>query len=95
VETGSVFQSFRKGGSVKPDRLSEGSVADIVKRYAKAAGLDPEAISGHSLRAGFVTSALEAGADLLAHRYLVSRQVAGLSGYECRAGAFALAAGPR
>ena len=65
VETGSVFQSFRKGGSVKPDRLSEGSVADIVKRYAKAAGLDPETMSGHSLRAGFVTSALEAGADLL------------------------------
>ncbi len=61
METGSVFQSFRKGGSVKPDRLSEGSVADIVKRYAKAAGLDPEAISGHSLRAGFGLKAARDG----------------------------------
>ena len=48
VETGPVFRSIRKGGSVNPDRLSEGSVADIVKHYAKAAGLDPETFSGHS-----------------------------------------------
>ena len=65
METGPVFRSIRKGGSVNLDRLSEGSVADIVKHYAKAAGLDPETFSGDSLRAGFVTSALEAGADLL------------------------------
>ncbi|MFL6350433.1 MAG: tyrosine-type recombinase/integrase [Bryobacteraceae bacterium] len=32
-----------------------------MKKYAKAAGLQPEAFSGHSLRAGFVTSAARAG----------------------------------
>ena len=32
-------------------------VARIVKRYAEAVGLDPSEYSGHSLRAGFVTSA--------------------------------------
>jgi integrase len=36
-------------------------VALIVKRRAEAAGLDPREFSGHSLRAGFVTSAAEAG----------------------------------
>jgi hypothetical protein len=30
-----------------------------MKRYAEAAGLDFEKLSGHSLRAGFVTSAAE------------------------------------
>jgi integrase len=33
----------------------------LVKKYAKAAGLSAEAFSGHSLRAGFVTSAARAG----------------------------------
>ena len=89
METGPVFRSIRKGGSVKPDRLSEGSVADIVKRYAKAAGLDPEAISGHSLRAGFVTSALEAGADLLKVMDVTRhREVKTLKAYDRRAKAF-------
>ena len=32
------------------------------KRYAKAAGLDPAGFGGHSLRAGFITSAAERGA---------------------------------
>lgn len=33
----------------------------MVKRYAKAVGLDSKIFSGHSLRAGFVTSAARAG----------------------------------
>jgi len=36
-----------------------------VKRCAKHAGLDPIELSGHSLRAGFVTSAAESGASIL------------------------------
>jgi site-specific recombinase XerD len=89
VETGPVFRSIRKGESVNPDRLSEGSVADIVKRYAKAAGLDPETFSGHSLRARFVTSALEAGADLLKVMDITRhREVKTLKAYDRRAKAF-------
>jgi hypothetical protein len=34
-----------------------------VKHYAVRAGLDPAAYSGHSLRAGFLTSAAEPGAS--------------------------------
>jgi site-specific recombinase XerD len=45
--------------------LSGHSVATIVKRHATLAGLDPTAFAGHSLRAGFLTSAAEAGAGVL------------------------------
>ena len=89
IEAGPVFRSIRKGGSVNPDRLCEGSVAEIVKRHAKAAGLDPETFSGHSLRAGFVTSALEAGADLLKVMDVTRhREVKTLKAYDRRAKAF-------
>lgn len=39
-------------------------MAAVVKRYALAAGLDQQEFSGHSLRAGFVTSAAETGATI-------------------------------
>ncbi|WP_287256157.1 hypothetical protein [Mesorhizobium sp.] len=41
------------------DALIAQSVALIVKRYADAAGLDVSKLSGHSLRAGFITSAAD------------------------------------
>ncbi len=43
------------GGSVNH------AVALVVKKHAEAAGLDPALFSGHSLRAGFVTSAARDG----------------------------------
>jgi site-specific recombinase XerD len=55
---------MRKGNRVTDDRLTDRSVADIVKRLAQAAGLNPELYSGHSLRAGLATSAALAGAGL-------------------------------
>ena len=48
-------------GHVLPDQLSGDGIALIVKQRAKAIGLDPTRYSGHSLRAGFVTSAASAG----------------------------------
>ncbi len=45
------------------DRLSAHGVAYIIKSRAKLAGLDPTKFSGHSLRAGFATSAAQAGAE--------------------------------
>lgn len=44
-------------------RLSDKAVARIVKDRAVALGLDPDAFAGHSLRAGFVTSAAHGGAS--------------------------------
>jgi integrase len=61
ITDGPVFRSILKGGLVGQRRLSPDAVARIVKYRAKAAGLDPTRYAGHSLRAGFVTSAAAAG----------------------------------
>jgi hypothetical protein len=45
--------------------LSDRSAATIVKDRAAAIGLSPETFAGHSLRAGYVTSAVEANAPLM------------------------------
>ena len=57
IETGWLFRSVKKGGAVSDDPLTAQSVALIVKRAAKAMGREPEEFSGHSLRAGYVTTA--------------------------------------
>ena len=43
--------------------LSDKSVALIIKKYAKKAGLDSSKYAGHSLRSGFATTAAEFGAE--------------------------------
>lgn len=58
---GSLFRSLRKGGIILPDRLSGEAVSALIKRHVHGVGLDPTKFSGHSLRAGFVTSAARAG----------------------------------
>ena len=45
---------------LRPDDL-----AKVLKRLARRAGLDPASFSGHSLRSGYVTSAVEANASLI------------------------------
>lgn len=47
-----------------PPRLTTQAVADIIKRYCEAAGLDASTFGAHSLRAGYITTAAERGADL-------------------------------
>lgn len=64
IAEGPLFRPVNKAGAVSEAPLSTHSVAHVIKRYAEAAGLDPVAYSGHSLRAGFLTSAAEAGAGL-------------------------------
>ena len=56
-----VFMRVYSGGNVVRKRLNQQSVAIIVKRRLAAAGVDPKGFSGHSLRAGLVTSARMAG----------------------------------
>ena len=57
ITTGRLFRGVNRLGQLQPDRLSARSVALVVKRYAKAAGLDPANYDGHSLRAGLATAA--------------------------------------
>lgn len=46
------------------ERLTDRTIADLVKRYAEAAGLDASTFEAHSLRAGVITTVAERGADL-------------------------------
>lgn len=67
---GPLFRNCRKGGQIQKQRLSAEAVAIIIKQSAASIGLTPENYSGHSLRTGFVTSAIRSGAP----SHLVRRQ---------------------
>ena len=54
---GPVFQTLWRGGRPRGRALHPTDVARLVKRCVSVIGLDPADYSGHSLRAGFVTSA--------------------------------------
>ncbi len=64
IRGGPLFRSLRRGGHVQARALDPADIARLVKRHVAAIGLDPAEYSGHSLRAGFVTSAAECGARL-------------------------------
>lgn len=61
IITGSLWRVIGRKGELSADRLTTHAVARIIKRCAERAGLDPANYSGHSLRAGLVTSAAKAG----------------------------------
>jgi integrase len=61
VEEGPVFRAVDRHGNVSASRLTGASISHIVKRTCDAAGLDPARYSGHSLRAGFATTAAANG----------------------------------
>jgi len=63
IEQGPIFRSVNRHGHISVHGLSGEAVATIVKKRVKGAGFDPAAFSGHSLRAGFATSAAMAGAS--------------------------------
>ena len=71
VTEGPVFRPVSRSGRVrwfdasgKPAQLSDRSVANILQSYCAAAGLDASTFGAHSLRAGYITTAAERGADL-------------------------------
>lgn len=57
ITHGYLFQTMRRGGAIRGNPLHHSDIPRLVKKYAEAIGLDPREVSGHSLRAGFVTSA--------------------------------------
>jgi len=56
-----VFRPVNRHGSPAPARLTDKAVARVVQRTALRAGLGELDLAGHSLRAGFATSAAAAG----------------------------------
>ena len=59
-----IFGPLWKNAAIRQQALTGHAVAKIVKARFAVAGLDPEKFRGHSLRAGFVTAAAMAGADV-------------------------------
>lgn len=57
IVSGPVFRSVNQTGCVSAQRMHPSSVALVIKRAARRAGLDDAVFSGHSLRSGHVTRA--------------------------------------
>ncbi|MDA8232820.1 MAG: site-specific integrase [Magnetospirillum sp.] len=67
IEHGPIFRPFHPNRRDLIDRrLDASGVARIVKRWARRLGLDSGTFGGHSLRSGFVTETLNAGATVAA-----------------------------
>ncbi len=63
INSGPLFRRFSKGSKLTEKRLTDQTVALIIKKYLQLAGIDSKNYSGHSLRSGFATSAAESGAE--------------------------------
>ena len=63
INSGPLFRRFIKGSKLSDKRLSDQTVALLIKYYLKIAGIESRNYSGHSLRSGFATSAAESGAE--------------------------------
>ncbi|MDC0647669.1 tyrosine-type recombinase/integrase [Candidatus Pelagibacter sp.] len=63
IEKGPLFRRFSKGSKLTDNRLTDQTVALLIKKYLKLAGIESKNYSGHSLRSGFATSAAESGAE--------------------------------
>jgi integrase len=61
ISEGAVFRPIDRVGRISKEALSADAVSVILKRRLKGTGCDPSGYSGHSLRAGFVTEAVNAG----------------------------------
>jgi integrase len=83
VASGPLFRRLDRRGALKPGRLPDGAIADMVKRLAKRAGLDPAAYAGHSLRSGHVTQGRANNVDdATLMRQTRHARVETLSGYD-------------
>ena len=63
ISSGPLFRRFKKGSNLSENRLTDQTVALLIKEYLQLAGIDSKNYSGHSLRSGFATTAAEAGVE--------------------------------
>lgn len=61
IHSGPLFRSIDRWDNISDSALSGQAIANIIKKAARRAGLDPSDYSGHSLRAGFTTQAARSG----------------------------------
>ena len=63
ITSGPIFRRFSKSFKLGKNRLTDQSVALLLKEYLGVAGIENKNYSGHSLRSGFATVSAESGAD--------------------------------
>jgi len=63
IKSGPLFRRFSKSFKLSNNRLTDQTVALLIKKYLTLAGIDSKNYSGHSLRSGFATSAADAGVE--------------------------------
>jgi len=63
IKSGPIFRRFSKSFKLNENRLTDQSVALLLKSYLGVAGIENKNYSGHSLRSGFATASAESGAD--------------------------------
>ena len=61
IKSGPLFRAVDRHCNVASTRLTDRTVARVIKRLAHKVGYDATDFSGHSLRAGLATSAAESG----------------------------------
>ncbi len=61
IQNGPIFRPVDRHGRIHPERLSGEAVSLVIQERLATAGINPTGYSGHSLRAGFATSAAQAG----------------------------------
>ena len=63
ITSGPLFRRFVKGSKLSENRLTDQTVALLIKEYLNLTGIDSKNYSGHSLRSGFATSAADSGVE--------------------------------
>ncbi len=61
---GPLFTSMRNYRLTDIDPISGNAIALMLRNRARAAGIPPERVTGHSLRAGHATTAARAGVSI-------------------------------
>lgn len=65
IKEGPLFRPITRHGHVAQEALTGDAVSALLRGRVQAAGINPLGYSGHSLRAGFATSAAQAGVSTL------------------------------
>ncbi len=59
ITSGPIFRGFTRNHGIRKTKISDKSIALIVKHYAALVGMDPKDYGAHSLRHGFATTAAQ------------------------------------
>jgi site-specific recombinase XerD len=61
--SGPLFRAIDKHGHISPQQITSKTISNIIKKYCKLSGKNTSTFAGLSLKYGFITTALEAGAS--------------------------------